>query len=79
MLTGPRLRQVALVARDCERVAALVVHVAARLADYKKPRVVVFVPGVRRSPSGKADLRWAQSAADAADTAGTAGTAEADA
>jgi acyl-CoA synthetase (AMP-forming)/AMP-acid ligase II len=46
---------------------ALAEHVAARLADYKKPRAIVFVPGVQRSPSGKADLRWAQSAAAGAD------------
>jgi acyl-CoA synthetase (AMP-forming)/AMP-acid ligase II len=46
---------------------ALAEHVAARLADYKKPRVIVFVPSVQRSPSGKADLRWAQSAAAGAD------------
>jgi 3-oxocholest-4-en-26-oate---CoA ligase len=42
---------------------ALVAHVAGRLADYKKPRRIVFVPEVRRSPSGKADLRWALAAA----------------
>ena len=42
---------------------ALVAHVARRLADYKKPRAIVFVPEIRRSPSGKADLRWAQPAA----------------
>jgi 3-oxocholest-4-en-26-oate---CoA ligase len=42
---------------------ALAEHVAARLADYKKPRTIVFVPSVQRSPSGKADLAWAQSAA----------------
>jgi 3-oxocholest-4-en-26-oate---CoA ligase len=42
---------------------ALVAHVARRLADYKKPRGIVFVPGVQRSPSGKADLRWAQAVA----------------
>jgi 3-oxocholest-4-en-26-oate---CoA ligase len=49
---------------------ALVAHVARRLADYKKPRSVVFVPRVRRSPSGKADLRWARAvAAGAADPA----------
>ena len=45
---------------------ALVAHVAQRLADYKKPRGIVFVPEVRRSPSGKADLRWAQAVAGAA-------------
>ncbi len=38
---------------------ALAGYVAGRLADYKKPRTVVFVDNVRRSPSGKADLRWA--------------------
>jgi 3-oxocholest-4-en-26-oate---CoA ligase len=38
-------------------------YVATRLADYKKPRAVVFVDSVRRSPSGKADLRWAASVA----------------
>jgi 3-oxocholest-4-en-26-oate---CoA ligase len=43
----------------------LVAHVAQRLADYKKPRSIVFVPDVRRTPSGKADLRWAQSVAAA--------------
>ena len=42
---------------------ALVAYVAGRLADYKKPRAIVFVPEIRRSPSGKADLRWAQAAA----------------
>jgi 3-oxocholest-4-en-26-oate---CoA ligase len=52
---------------------ALVAHVARRLADYKKPRGIVFVPRVRRSPSGKADLRWARTVA--AGGAGTAGPA----
>jgi len=42
---------------------ALVSYVASRLADYKKPRTIVFVDDVRRSPSGKADLRWATAAA----------------
>jgi 3-oxocholest-4-en-26-oate---CoA ligase len=42
---------------------ALVAHVARRLADYKKPRSIVFVADIRRSPSGKADLRWAQAVA----------------
>jgi fatty-acyl-CoA synthase len=40
----------------------LAAYVATRLADYKKPRTVVFVDGVRRSPSGKPDLRWAAAA-----------------
>jgi fatty-acyl-CoA synthase len=42
---------------------ALSQYVASRLADYKKPRTVVFVDSVRRSPSGKPDLRWAQAVA----------------
>jgi fatty-acyl-CoA synthase len=46
---------------------ALVAYVAGRLADYKKPRAIVFVPEIKRSPSGKADLRWAQAAAASAD------------
>jgi fatty-acyl-CoA synthase len=33
--------------------------VGAELADYKRPREVVFVAEVSRSPVGKADLRWA--------------------
>ena len=42
---------------------ALIAHVAERLADHKKPRGIVFVPDVQRSPSGKADLQWAQAVA----------------
>ena len=30
-------------------------HVGAQLADYKRPRQVVFVEEVPRSPTGKAD------------------------
>jgi 3-oxocholest-4-en-26-oate---CoA ligase len=56
---------VAPVADDAVTAEALVTHVAHRLADYKKPRTVVFVPDIKRSPSGKADLRWAQAAAAA--------------
>lgn len=40
-------------------------YVASRLADYKKPRTAVFVDGVQRSPSGKADLHWATEVAQA--------------
>jgi fatty-acyl-CoA synthase len=35
-------------------------HVGARLADHKRPRDLVVVDRLKRSPSGKADLRWAQ-------------------
>lgn len=38
-------------------------HVDAVLAGYKRPREVVFVPQIRRSPSGKIDLRWVREAA----------------
>jgi 3-oxocholest-4-en-26-oate---CoA ligase len=44
----------------------LIRHVAGRLAGYKKPRRIVFVAEVQRTPSGKADLRWARAAAEAA-------------
>jgi 3-oxocholest-4-en-26-oate---CoA ligase len=55
---------VAPVSDDGELTAeALVSYVASRLADYKKPRTIVFVDNVRRSPSGKADLRWAAAVA----------------
>jgi acyl-CoA synthetase (AMP-forming)/AMP-acid ligase II len=33
---------------------------AERLARYKLPKAVVFVDHVERSPSGKADYRWAR-------------------
>jgi fatty-acyl-CoA synthase len=39
-------------------------HVGGLLAGYKRPRTVVFVPELRRSPSGKADLRWAREVAE---------------
>ncbi|MFD7716014.1 acyl-CoA synthetase [Streptomyces sp. NPDC059814] len=36
-------------------------HCRSRLAGYKIPRHLVFAPEIRRSPSGKADYRWARS------------------
>ncbi|MFT3854360.1 MAG: hypothetical protein QM733_16715 [Ilumatobacteraceae bacterium] len=33
---------------------------AERIARYKLPKAFVFVPAVVRSPSGKADYRWAR-------------------
>jgi acyl-CoA synthetase (AMP-forming)/AMP-acid ligase II len=41
-------------------------HVGARLAAYKKPRSIAFVPAIQRSPAGKADLRWARDIAASA-------------
>jgi acyl-CoA synthetase (AMP-forming)/AMP-acid ligase II len=37
----------------------IVAHAARHVARYKLPKAVVFVPLVERSPSGKADYRWA--------------------
>ncbi|PSJ26799.1 acyl-CoA synthetase [Streptosporangium nondiastaticum] len=39
-------------------------HCRGRLAGYKVPRCVVFTERVRRSPSGKADYRWARAVAE---------------
>ncbi|MFD4778980.1 acyl-CoA synthetase, partial [Streptomyces sp. NPDC058427] len=36
-------------------------HCRTRLAGYKIPRHLVIAPQIRRSPSGKADYRWARS------------------
>ncbi|MEZ0352979.1 acyl-CoA synthetase [Mycobacterium sp. pR1184] len=38
----------------------LVTHAAQSLARYKLPKSVVFRPAIERSPSGKADYRWAR-------------------
>ncbi|RPA02524.1 acyl-CoA synthetase [Gordonia sp. OPL2] len=48
-------------------------HCRETLARYKVPRTVVYVDEVKRTPAGKADYRWAKSAAAAAgETAGAA-------
>ena len=60
---------VALVGEDSVTGSALTAYVGERLAAYKKPRSIVFVSAVQRSPSGKADLRWAQTVAEAAEQA----------
>lgn len=48
----------AIVPRDGRRPdpAALSDHVAAKLADHKRPRLIVFVDDIARQPSGKLDL-----------------------
>jgi acyl-CoA synthetase (AMP-forming)/AMP-acid ligase II len=38
----------------------LVAHAAQSLARYKLPKAIVFRPVIERSPSGKADYRWAR-------------------
>lgn len=45
-------------------------HVKARLAGYKAPRKVVFVDEVYRSPSGKADYKWARHIAESSPSSG---------
>jgi fatty-acyl-CoA synthase len=35
-------------------------HVGGRLANYKRPKRVAFVPAVERGPAGKSDLQWAR-------------------
>ncbi len=54
---------VAVVALRAGRVvgdAELRAHCRSTLADFKSPRVIVRVPVVQRSPSGKADYAWAR-------------------
>jgi acyl-CoA synthetase (AMP-forming)/AMP-acid ligase II len=44
---------------DDEGAASIAAHASNFIARYKLPKVVVFVDLVQRSPSGKADYRWA--------------------
>ncbi|MER5767829.1 acyl-CoA synthetase [Streptomyces sp. NPDC001985] len=46
--------------------AEIQAHCRTRLAGYKIPRRLVIAPEIRRSPSGKADYRWARAVAVAA-------------
>ncbi len=39
------------------------IHLRPRLASYKAPKKVVLVTSIERSPSGKADYRWAKALA----------------
>lgn len=54
-------------------VAEIAEHCRSTLAGYKHPRALVVVDEVRRSPSGKADYRWAKDVATLAK--GAAGAA----
>ncbi|MER5952002.1 acyl-CoA synthetase [Streptomyces sp. NPDC001904] len=56
-------------ALDLEAVQA---HCRTHLAGYKIPRQLVVTDGIQRSPSGKADYRWARSVA--AESAATPGS-----
>jgi acyl-CoA synthetase (AMP-forming)/AMP-acid ligase II len=35
-------------------------HASQSIARYKLPKVWLFLPAIQRSPSGKADYRWAR-------------------
>ncbi|MFJ8846486.1 acyl-CoA synthetase [Streptomyces cyaneofuscatus] len=48
--------------------AAVQAHCRTRLAGYKIPRALVLADRIQRSPSGKADYRWAKAVAAAAGT-----------
>jgi fatty-acyl-CoA synthase len=45
--------------------AALLAEAEQHIARYKLPKAFVFVPVIQRSPSGKADYRWAKEQATA--------------
>ncbi|MFF9144559.1 acyl-CoA synthetase [Streptomyces sp. NPDC014861] len=53
--------------------AAVQDHCRRHLAGYKVPRQLVLADRIQRSPSGKADYRWAKSVATEADAAGFTG------
>ena len=42
----------------------IVDHASGYVARYKLPKAVVFVDQIQRSPSGKADYRWAREQAE---------------
>jgi acyl-CoA synthetase (AMP-forming)/AMP-acid ligase II len=44
--------------------AEIVDHASEYVARYKLPKAVVFVDEIQRSPSGKADYRWAREQAE---------------
>jgi fatty-acyl-CoA synthase len=43
---------------------SIVEHASATIARYKLPKEVIFVTAIQRSPSGKADYRWAAEQAE---------------
>jgi acyl-CoA synthetase (AMP-forming)/AMP-acid ligase II len=51
---------VALADSACANERDLIEHAAKSLARYKLPKAIVFRPVIERSPSGKADYRWAR-------------------
>lgn len=59
------------VAGTAPTAADLDAHCRARLSGYKVPRTYAFVGEMVRSPSGKADYRWAARTAAVAHRAGS--------
>ncbi|MEV5651073.1 acyl-CoA synthetase [Nocardia sp. NPDC052254] len=59
---GERVAAVVELREGCQdtSMADLVAHCRNEIAGYKVPRALVVVPSVVRSPSGKADYRWAR-------------------
>jgi 3-oxocholest-4-en-26-oate---CoA ligase len=51
---------VALADDACADASELTAHAGKSLARYKLPKAVIFRPVIERSPSGKADYRWAR-------------------
>ncbi|MFE9408562.1 acyl-CoA synthetase [Streptomyces sp. NPDC006704] len=52
---------------DEPTLADIQAHCRTRIAGYKVPRRLVIAPSIQRSPSGKADYRWARAVAARAD------------
>ena len=58
---GQELVAVVALAEDARADASeLIDHAAKTLARYKLPKAIVFRAAIERSPSGKADYRWAR-------------------
>lgn len=51
---------VALADNACADAGELIAHAGKSLARYKLPKAIVFRAAIERSPSGKADYRWAR-------------------
>ncbi|MDV6013787.1 acyl-CoA synthetase [Haloechinothrix sp. LS1_15] len=65
---GQEVVAVVQLATEAEATAeSLATHAAEHLARYKLPKTWVFVEQIQRSPSGKADYRWAREVAEAAE------------
>src|SRR6202035_324720 len=51
---------IALADDACADAGELIAHAGKSLARYKLPKTIIFRPIIERSPSGKADYRWAR-------------------